>query len=101
VSKQVVSIDRSSEHLGEHVRDRLAAERIEPTVLQIAQARRKAEAKKGRQSEHLVGRAASVSVMLSDACRCPVLQQSIRNIPCFGRRSRNDRGAKGPNWSDK
>ena len=83
------------------VRHRHAAEGVEPAVLQVAQARREAEAEQREEAEDLVGRAAGVGVVLGGcAARVPWPSRPSRTCGASQAVAAMTLVWNGPNWSE-
>ena len=95
VRPHVVGIDGAADHAGQYLRHGLAAEGVEPAVLEVAQSGRKAEAEQGQQAEHLVGGTPGVGVVLDDAQPGAVLEQPVQHVRRLAGIGGDDLGVEG------
>ena len=90
----VVGVHGAADHASQHLRNSLAAEDVQPAVLQVAQPGGEPEAEQGQQAEHLVGGASGVGEVLDDAQPRAVLEQPVQHVRRLGRGRRDDLGVE-------
>jgi len=76
----MVLIDTTADEGSENRRGVLAREEIEPSVLQISDARREPEPEQGAEPEYMVGDAAGVRIVLFDSQSRLVIKQAVEHM---------------------
>ena len=90
----MVAVDRAADQARQETPARLDPEGVEPAILEVAHARREAEAEHREEPEDLVGGAAGVGVMLGDAQPGAVMEQPVEHVRRLGRGRRDDLGVE-------